>query len=123
MAKPALELRGILILAKRPFCGEFDEAAQLLLQRESGRTDALEIGHIGLIATSTRILDQDLGDADDRGDRCAKFLSYEGCNDTLKALVWISHVASRPGSALFQERASKALIFPSRRGISIGLVS
>src|ERR1700746_4019287 len=118
MPKLVLELGNILTVCNYPLRGEIEQAAQLLLERETGRTDPIEIGHIHDISAPTGIFDQNFRDPNNGGNRCAKFLAHEGCNNTLEALVRISHVASESLG-----RARRKFIFSSRRGISIGFVS
>src|ERR1700756_1948485 len=94
MPKLVLELGNILTVCNYPLRGEIEQAAQLLLERETGRTDPIEIGHIHVISAPTGIFDQNFRDPNNGGNRCAKFLAHEGCNNTLEALVRTSHVAS-----------------------------
>ena len=47
-----------------------------------------------MYSASTRVFDLYFRKSDDRGDRSAKFLAYEGCDNALEAMVLIGHFAS-----------------------------
>src|SRR5579863_2199853 len=121
--QPALEYGRVPIISDRTLRGEIDQTAELLLEQEPGRTDPAKVGQIGLISAATRILDQNIRQPNNGGDRCAKLLAYEGCNDTLQALVRVTHVASEPRFVVSGARKQRVDLFEQARHLDrLGII-
>jgi hypothetical protein len=71
--------------------GRVDQLSDLLLQEQASGVDTTEIGCEQIVSNPASILDQEVGQANDRCNRSSELLTRERGNGTVKALARFRH--------------------------------